>query len=700
MSLEKYYISNIEISALSRDELFKEIKKNNSKKTLHLHSVNLQHIGLFGKYSKNYHRIRELSRGKRVLNLIDGMPILKHINKKYRKEHELLAGSDLFKDLLSSIENFENKKLLIFGGTKYSHQLLAKKIKSDFPDLITYFISPSKSELTDKIYLEDLRKYVFKEKIGSVILSIPKPLSDFIALEYLSSSNIIITAAFGGASDFYVGVQRRAPMVFRSLGIEWFFRFLSKPSKFFKRYILEGPREYIQLKTTTSISPTILTPQTIRNFIQRNLLIVDTVLIFLSSYLAGVSRHIFQDSLKSYSPNYIQIYLIATFILFVSFLFKSRTPRSIKIDSELFLNHIISVLFSISFVGLISYLFQLEISRGYLLFFTLFLISFGLISRLIFSIYLTCQRKNGSYMISTSLSNSISKNNLTVKLLFSNPKHGYLNSNRRYKKQDIYHSDGLTLATDNDTDILLRNKFDFNIKPEVMIVPENLSIANSRISPELIGTSNVIHLLPYTFDFKNNLFKRFFDLTISLIIFIFILPLLIFIFLLIRVVDGKNVIFYQERVGLNNNPFTIYKFRTMVIGAEEKVEELIDLNEGGKILFKIKNDPRITPLGKFLRKYSLDELPQLLNVIKGDMSLVGPRPALNKEVSKYSAISQIRHFLKPGITGLWQVSGRSNISDSDALELDLFYVSNWSLYLDSFILLKTIKVLFSKEGAY
>jgi exopolysaccharide biosynthesis polyprenyl glycosylphosphotransferase len=195
--------------------------------------------------------------------------------------------------------------------------------------------------------------------------------------------------------------------------------------------------------------------------------------------------------------------------------------------------------------------------------------------------------------------------------------------------------------------------------------------------------------------------KRAFDLTASLAIaLLFSVPMLA-IALLIKIDSPGPVIFRQERVGLNGKTFKVWKFRTMVQNAAALQQQLEDRNEvGGGILFKMKDDPRITRVGQFLRHYSLDELPQLANVLKGEMSLIGPRPLPLRDVEKMPERFQQRHDVLPGITGLWQVSGRSDTDSDRALGLDLVYIRNWSLSLDLSILLKTLKVLLTQEGAY
>jgi len=182
-----------------------------------------------------------------------------------------------------------------------------------------------------------------------------------------------------------------------------------------------------------------------------------------------------------------------------------------------------------------------------------------------------------------------------------------------------------------------------------------------------------------------------------------ILLSLIFIVIgiLIKIEDPKGKVFFsQKRVGLNGKEFKMYKFRSMVSNAEEKLAELLKYNEVSGAMFKMKDDPRITKVGKFIRKTSIDELPQLFNVLKGDMSLVGPRPPLKREVELYSDYDKQRLMVTPGCTGLWQVSGRSNLSFNEMVILDLEYIQKRSLLYDIKLILKTLLVLLGSKDAY
>jgi len=194
--------------------------------------------------------------------------------------------------------------------------------------------------------------------------------------------------------------------------------------------------------------------------------------------------------------------------------------------------------------------------------------------------------------------------------------------------------------------------------------------------------------------------KRLFDFAISGIALLLLSPLFLFIAVAIKTTSQDSIFFKQERSSVYGRKFTFYKFRTMVVDAEARLNDLLKYNEMTGPVFKMTNDPRVTSIGKWLRKYSLDELPQLWNVFKGDMSLVGPRPPLLSEVEKYDNWQRRKLSMRPGITCLWQVSGRNEIADfNEWMKLDLEYIDNWSLWLDFKILLRTIPVVFFGKGA-
>ena len=195
-------------------------------------------------------------------------------------------------------------------------------------------------------------------------------------------------------------------------------------------------------------------------------------------------------------------------------------------------------------------------------------------------------------------------------------------------------------------------------------------------------------------------FKRAMDIIGSLCGIILLSPLLIIVALAIKIEDPKGSVFFsQKRCGKDNKLFPMYKFRSMVSNAEELLEELMEHNEMDGPVFKIKEDPRITRVGKFIRKTSIDELPQLFNILRGDMSIVGPRPAIPHEVAEYSHYHKQRLLVKPGLTCIWQVSGRNSIGFEEWMDMDLEYIEKRNLWMDIKLIFKTVGVLFGDEHA-
>ncbi len=227
-------------------------------------------------------------------------------------------------------------------------------------------------------------------------------------------------------------------------------------------------------------------------------------------------------------------------------------------------------------------------------------------------------------------------------------------------------------------------------------------IASSRITIRPVGRVPMMYIEPVMRNGWRARTKRLFDLSIAIPVFVATLPVLLTAMAIVKRTSPGKALFRQARVGRDGELFDMIKVRTMVADAEAQLDELAHLNETTGVLFKIKNDPRITPIGKWLRKLSIDELPQLINVIRGEMSLVGPRPALPSEAEQWDNELHNRLRVQPGITGMWQVNGRGGEDDHDATyaQLDLYYVDNWSLVTDLVILARTVPVVLTHRGQH
>jgi exopolysaccharide biosynthesis polyprenyl glycosylphosphotransferase len=235
---------------------------------------------------------------------------------------------------------------------------------------------------------------------------------------------------------------------------------------------------------------------------------------------------------------------------------------------------------------------------------------------------------------------------------------------------------------------------------DLCVAPALLDVAGPRTTVRAAAGLTLLHVDHPQLSGPRQVLKDFFDRSLAAVALVALSPLMLAIALAVRLSDRGPALFTQTRVGKDGRPFKIYKFRTMVVDAEARLAALRAQNDSDGVLFKIRKDPRITALGAHLRKWSLDELPQLFNVLLGEMSLVGPRPALPDEAARYADHVRRRLVVKPGLTGMWQVNGRSNLSWEETVRLDLRYVENWSLALDLQILWKTFWVIFWRSGAY
>lgn len=235
---------------------------------------------------------------------------------------------------------------------------------------------------------------------------------------------------------------------------------------------------------------------------------------------------------------------------------------------------------------------------------------------------------------------------------------------------------------------------------DLAVAPSLFEVVTRRVTVESVANVPILHVDQIRLIGWKAAVKRVLDLAIVLLLGVLSLPVLLLAILAVRLDDGGPVFFVQRRVGKDGRLFRLYKFRTMVVDAEDRLKDLQELNEAGQHFFKIREDPRVTRVGRFLRKWSIDEIPQFWNVIRGDMSMVGPRPPIPMEVARYEPWHRRRLRIKPGITGVWQISGRSEVPFDEAVRLDLFYIENWSVGYDAFILTKTVWAVLGRGGAY
>jgi exopolysaccharide biosynthesis polyprenyl glycosylphosphotransferase len=380
-------------------------------------------------------------------------------------------------------------------------------------------------------------------------------------------------------------------------------------------------------------------------------------------------------------------------------------------------------------VAIVSFLFQIEFARGYIL--MAFPLGLGVLvlSRWIWRIWLGAQRSEGKYSSRVLLVGSQASAEHLARELASQPAAGYLvvgacipgghgidkipdtnipvflDIDKLQEAMTAVGADTVVVSSSEALPPQRMRELSWGLEPgrqHLVVVPSLTDIGGPRIHTRPVAGLPLIHVETPRYEGKRLFAKRAFDIFASAVLIVVLSPFLAAIAVAVRLSTPGEVLFRQQRVGINGESFTMLKFRSMVSDAESLLGPLQDETrlEGNNVMFKMKNDPRITPVGGFLRRFSLDELPQLFNVLGGSMSVVGPRPSLESEVRDYETHVHRRFLVKPGITGLWQVSGRSNLSWADSVRLDLFYVENWSITGDISILWRTARAVLARDGAY
>ncbi|MDJ0350795.1 sugar transferase [Cryobacterium sp. PH29-G1] len=373
-------------------------------------------------------------------------------------------------------------------------------------------------------------------------------------------------------------------------------------------------------------------------------------------------------------------------------------------------------------IAIISFLFKIDIARGYILLaFPLGLVML-FFSRWLWRQWLVANRAHGRFTARVILVGTLASSARIARELRRAPGAGYRvvgavvttgpsadtltdtdvpvlgGLDSVHEALETMNADTIAITSSSDMTARRMRELSWSLEPgryHMVVVPRLTDVGGPRIHTRPVAGLPLIHVETPRYEGSKHFAKRTFDILGSGMLLLLLSPLLALLAILVKFGGPGDVLYRQERVGLNGDHFNMLKFRSMRMDADADLARLLEAQgKSDKPLFKVHNDPRITAVGRVLRKYSLDEFPQLLNVLKGDMSLVGPRPQRDGEVALYDSAAHRRLLLKPGMSGLWQVSGRSNLSWEDSIRLDLYYVENWSITGDLVILWRTFKAVF------
>lgn len=434
------------------------------------------------------------------------------------------------------------------------------------------------------------------------------------------------------------------------------------------------------------------------------------------------------DTLVAYSA--VSALIVVAWIMVLA-IYHTRAQRVIGAGLEEFRRVWTATLWVFGVIAVLSTSLKLEIARGYLaIAFPLGLVALT-VNRHLARRYVAAQRRRGRFMTAVLAIGEPISVALLAQSLTHRPADGYavvgactLGGPRQEKivipgdgpvpvfpyRGDIQYavavSQADTVALTSSGELGPEGIRDLSWQLEklgvdLLVAPGIVDVAGPRLTVRPVADLPLIHVDKPQYEGAKRFQKRAFDVCFSLLALFAASPIMIAAALAVKLTSRGPIFYRAERIGLDGSPFRMIKFRSMVDGADKRLAELTDLNESvGGVLFKMREDPRVTPVGKLIRRYSIDELPQFINVLLGDMSVVGPRPPLRGEVETYDHRVRRRLLVRPGITGLWQVSGRSDLDWEDSVRLDQSYVENWSMLSDLAIAAKTVGAIFRGSGAY
>ena len=462
----------------------------------------------------------------------------------------------------------------------------------------------------------------------------------------------------------------------------------------------------------------------------RWLLLFDTVVVCAAVLLAQVVR--FGTSPRAlllaglFSAGLIAVWLCALAI------FRTRSPRVIGAGLEEYRLVVSATVWTFGAVAIVTLLARVDVARGYLAVALPLGLLALLVTRNLRRVYVARQRAQGKYQTAVLAIGDRKAVTLLADELMRDPANGYRVVGMCVTGYDELVGDSITIdgrevpnfgdesqalaaiqLSGADTVAVTATEhlgvhgirtltWDLeSMNIDLLVSPGVLDVAGPRLSMRPVAGFPLIHVEKPQYHGAKRFQKRAFDFCFALAAIIGTSPLLILTALAVKLTSKGPVFYAAERIGLDGKPFKMLKFRSMVDGADRQGQALLPENESeGGVLFKMRQDPRVTSVGRFIRRMSIDELPQFFNVLKRDMSVVGPRPPLRREVEAYDGEVRRRLLVKPGITGLWQVSGRSDLSWENSVRLDLSYVENWSMVGDLIIIGKTLKAVLTSDGAY
>lgn len=735
-------LGGAEVDLLRKDEVLDAVLatlREQERSPLYIASANLDHLHHFGLDSGLEGTFDSGRGGAEWLVLLDGMPLVWAANRLTGRPWEQLAGSDLLPDLLLTAGR-ARARVGFLGGTPQQHRLLATTVAERYSSVeIAGLWAPPRSTIDDPEASAALAGEIADADVDLLVVGLGKPRQELWLLRHGAKTGARAAVAFGAAADFLAGTAIRAPERLRRSGLEWLHRLAHEPRRLARRYLLQGPASAIRLLTQSqgavsasngeseATPPVFTTPGTWRRRLGRVLAVSDAVTIGLASAGAYLARDALGEAglVRGFANELPTALAVLPLWLLVLHLSGAYRPQYLNTGGDAFRRFVSGASVGTLTLGFVSFALNLSLSRLYVGLLFAFVLVLGSATRLAVRADLRRRRVRGRFQQNVVIAGADEEAVETAQALQRDDHGGYRAVGfvaedlpvgsvvveglsvlgRPEEILDVAYDTraGLVLASPSGlrpgtlrelTTSLEGSPVDFAVAPSLF------QVVSRRVTVESVANVPILHVDQVRLERGKAFLKRTFDLAVAVLLLMGTMPVLVVAAALVRFGDGGPALFRQVRVGRGGREFEIVKLRTMVVDAEERLADIEHLNEAGHAFFKVREDPRVTRVGRFLRKWSIDELPQLWNVLRGDMSLVGPRPPLPNEVEKYEAWQLRRLRVRPGITGVWQTSGRSEVPFDEAVRLDLFYIENWSLGFDLFLLGKTVLAVLGRRGAY
>lgn len=735
-------LGGAEVDLIDADEVLERVRERLEDATgapLYIASANLDHLHHFGLDSGREGSF-DVGRGSvDWLILLDGMPLVWVARRLTGTHWEQLAGSDLLPDLLR-VAGRTRARVGFLGGDEVQQRVLAAVLADRFPNVdLAGFWVPERAEIDDPETSAELARSICAAGVDLLVVGLGKPRQEEWLLHHGTTTGARVAVAFGAATEFLAGTARRAPPRVRRIGLEWLHRFMHEPRRLARRYLVQGPASLYRLLTQSQTSqssevnrqacavPVLSSPGLWQRRLGKLLVFVDALAIALASLLAYVVRDLLGrvGPLVGFAEEFSVAIAVLPFWLLILWGFGCYRPQYLASGGETVRRFMAGCLGGLLVLGFISFALGMELSRGYVGMLFLFAVLLGGGGRAVVRAYLGTQRARGRFVQNVLVAGTDDEARQVVRGITATPKSGYrvvgflddVLEPGTFVFNEIpvvgRPADVLDHAYDTRAGLVIVSPS--GVQPgalqgllvalegspvDLAVAPSLFEIVSRRVAVESVGSVALLHVDEVRLEGGRAILKRALDFVGALALLGILWPIMAVAALAVRLDSRGPVLFHQTRVGQDGHRFRLHKFRTMVVDAEERLPDVADLNEAGHHFFKVRHDPRITRAGRVLRRWSIDEAPQLWNVLRGEMSLVGPRPPIPTEVDKYEQWHLRRLRIKPGITGVWQVSGRSSIPFDEAVRMDIFYIENWSLGYDLFLLAKTVLAVLGRQGAY